>query len=82
MNCNQAGEMLIDLLDGQLDSPLRQSLEAHLSSCPSCAAEYAMLRRARRAMEVLADKEPPMTPLALPARTAGAAGGAAQVRRL
>ena len=82
MNCNQAGEMLMDLLDGQLDSPSRESLLAHLASCPACAAEYAMLGRARRAMELLAAKEPPMTTLTLPSEPARAAGGAAPVRRL
>ena len=82
MNCNQAGEMLMDLLDGQLDPPSRQSLLAHLSSCQGCAGEYAMLRRARRAMELLAAKEPPMTALTLPNEPARAAGGTASARRL
>jgi len=81
MNCNQAGEILMDLLDGQLDSPSRQSLLAHLAGCQGCAGEYAMLRRARRAMELLAAKEPPMMTLTLPNGPARAAGGAAPARR-
>jgi hypothetical protein len=82
MNCKEAGEMLMDLLDGQLDSPSRQSLLAHLAGCQGCAGEYAMLRRARRAMELLIAKEPPITTLTLPSEPARAAGGAAPVRRL
>jgi hypothetical protein len=82
MNCKEAGEMLMDLLDGQLDPPSRQSLLAHLAGCQGCAGEYAMLRRARRAMELLAAKEPPMMTLTLPSEPARAAGGAAPVRRL
>ena len=65
MNCERAGELLIDLLYGELDGPSRADLLKHLATCRCCADEYASLRRARSALGRLAAGEPPMRPLAL-----------------
>ncbi|HMN07369.1 MAG TPA: zf-HC2 domain-containing protein [Gemmatimonadaceae bacterium] len=42
-------ELLPELLHDALPAPERERVEAHLAVCESCAAEFAVLRSARRA---------------------------------
>lgn len=66
MNCAQAGEMLVDLVYGELGPSPREELLAHLESCPACQAEYQKLQRARRVLSQYAAGEPAARPAALP----------------
>lgn len=45
MNCNNYKEQLSEYLDGQLAPASAQALEAHLSGCPACRAEFEALRQ-------------------------------------
>jgi anti-sigma factor (TIGR02949 family) len=52
MTCDEAKIMLHALLDGELDAGHAREVEAHIASCPACAAELAAQRDMQR---VLAD---------------------------
>jgi hypothetical protein len=65
MNCDQAGELLVDLLYEELDAPARQAVLDHLATCRRCTEEYASLRLARTALGRLAAEEPAVKPLTL-----------------
>ncbi len=52
MTCDEAKIMLHALLDGELDAGHAREVEAHITSCPACAAEFAAQRDMHR---VLAD---------------------------
>jgi hypothetical protein len=45
MRCGKAGKHLGSYLDGELQDPLRTSLEKHLRVCPKCARRAEDLRR-------------------------------------
>ena len=46
MDCREANRYIYGLLDGEAPPEAREALDAHLASCPSCAAEHAAVRRA------------------------------------
>jgi hypothetical protein len=59
MTCDIARERINELIDGDLDRAARAELDAHLASCPECAAlaeDLDVLLRASRSMPEL---EPP-----------------------
>ncbi len=41
MNCNEVQLLMADLADGSLDDVTRREIEAHISGCEACAAEWA-----------------------------------------
>ena len=52
MTCDEARILLHALLDNELDACHAREVEAHIASCPDCAAEFAAQREMQR---VLAD---------------------------
>lgn len=53
MSCQRYDTLIGELVDGTLDGAPRHELEAHLTTCPSCARlveELLIVRRAARAM--------------------------------
>lgn len=54
MTCDEARILLHALLDGELDAGHAREVEAHVASCPACAAEFAAQREMQR---VLADTD-------------------------
>ncbi|MDH2404827.1 anti-sigma factor [Bradyrhizobium sp. SSUT18] len=52
MNCDEAKMLLHALLDNELDAGHAREVEAHIASCPACAAELASQQEMKR---VLAD---------------------------
>jgi hypothetical protein len=62
------GDALSALLDSALAPEAARALEAHLGSCPACAARLEELRRVRSALASLPDVTPPRTFALQPAR--------------
>jgi anti-sigma factor RsiW len=54
MNCDEAKMLLHALLDNELDAGHAREVEAHIASCPACAAELSAQRDMQR---VLADAD-------------------------
>ena len=54
MTCDEAKILLHALLDNELDAGHAREVEAHIASCPDCAAEFAAQREMQR---VLADTD-------------------------
>jgi anti-sigma factor RsiW len=50
MNCEEAGVLLHALIDGELDAGHAREVEAHIASCPGCAARYREFQEFRKAM--------------------------------
>jgi len=50
MTCDEANILLHALIDGELDAGHARDVEAHIATCPSCAAELAAYRQMREAM--------------------------------
>lgn len=50
MTCEEAKILLHALLDGELDAGHAREVEAHIASCPACAAEFAAQREMQRAL--------------------------------
>jgi anti-sigma factor RsiW len=50
MTCDEAKILLHALIDGELDAGHARDVEAHIATCPSCAAELAAYRQMREAM--------------------------------
>jgi anti-sigma factor RsiW len=50
MNCDEAKILLHALIDGELDAGHARDVEAHIATCPSCAAELTAYRQMREAM--------------------------------
>jgi anti-sigma factor RsiW len=50
MTCDEANILLHALIDGELDAGHAREVEAHIATCPSCAAELAAYRQMREAM--------------------------------
>ena len=50
MTCDEARILLHALIDGELDAGHARDVEAHIATCPSCAAELAAYRQMREAM--------------------------------
>lgn len=44
LTCQQLVEILTDYLEGALDQPLRDHLEAHLAGCAGCTAYLAQIQ--------------------------------------
>jgi anti-sigma factor RsiW len=44
MNCDEARILLHALIDGELDASHAREVEAHIATCPACAAELAAYR--------------------------------------
>jgi anti-sigma factor RsiW len=53
MNCEEAEVLLHALIDGELDAGHARAVEAHVDSCPRCAAQLAAYRDLRRSMQGL-----------------------------
>jgi anti-sigma factor RsiW len=50
MTCDEANILLHALIDGELDAGHAREVEAHIATCPSCAAKLAAYRQMREAM--------------------------------
>jgi anti-sigma factor RsiW len=50
MTCDDAEILLHALIDGELDASHAREVEAHIETCPRCAADLAAYRRMREAM--------------------------------
>lgn len=50
MTCDEAKILLHALLDNELDAGHAREVEAHIASCPACAAELAAQREMQRAL--------------------------------
>lgn len=48
MNCDEARILLHALLDNELDAGHAREVEAHISGCPSCTADFAAQREMQR----------------------------------
>ena len=48
MTCDEASILLHALIDGELDAGHAREVEAHITTCPSCAAELAAYRAMNR----------------------------------
>ncbi len=57
--CNEYTELISAALDGALSPDQRKELEAHLASCPECAALFKELSALHAALEDLPSVEPP-----------------------
>ncbi|HEY0224231.1 MAG TPA: anti-sigma factor [Pseudolabrys sp.] len=51
MNCEEANVLLHALIDGELDAGHAREVEAHIASCPECAARYREFQDFRGAMK-------------------------------
>ena len=51
MNCEEAGILLHALIDGELDAGHARAVEAHIATCPECAAQMREFTEMRRAMK-------------------------------
>lgn len=63
MNCEEAMELLVAYLYGELDGDLAKALRSHLAQCPKCEAELDGLSRVRTL--VSARKDPTPSPLVI-----------------
>lgn len=66
MNCEQAGEMLSEWLDGRLDAAEYERLERHLAGCATCTEQRDVLQPIDR---LLASAPLAQAPRSLRART-------------
>ena len=48
MNCDQADELMSDLIDDEIAEADRTALTAHVSGCPACASSLKQLQRSVR----------------------------------
>ena len=53
-------DVLVDLVDGRLDTTQQRDVERHLESCPECRALVTDLRAIRASAFMLDRREPPM----------------------
>ena len=62
MNCaDLQSDVLVDLVDGRLDSTQQRDVERHLEACAECRALVTDLRAIRASAFMLDRREPPMT---------------------
>jgi anti-sigma factor RsiW len=59
MRCDEAGDLLLELLDGGLDAAAASEVEAHLHGCARCAASREDLRAALALLHMDVVPEPP-----------------------
>jgi anti-sigma factor RsiW len=50
MNCEEASVLLHALIDGELDAGNAREVEAHIATCPGCAAQMREFQELRKAM--------------------------------
>lgn len=50
VTCERVREWIDPLLDGDLERPREEALDAHLADCPDCRSELALVRRLREAL--------------------------------
>jgi len=50
MACKELVERLTDYLEGAMDAPERERLEAHLENCPGCVAFMKQMRETLRSL--------------------------------
>jgi hypothetical protein len=60
MNCTEARQLFSPMLDSMLDGHQAHSLDAHISQCEGCSAQYAALRRTKWLMATMAPHPAPM----------------------
>jgi anti-sigma factor RsiW len=70
MTCEEARILLHALIDGELDAPHSREVEAHLATCPGCAAQLRDYRVMHQALSAPALRQ--QAPAALRARIEGA----------
>ncbi len=62
MNCQDAQELFVGSLYGELNTERAAALNSHLEKCPACAARLAELTRVREMVTIRPDPEPsPLT---------------------
>jgi anti-sigma factor RsiW len=66
MTCEETRILLHALIDGELDAPHSREVEAHLATCPACAAQLRDYRAMRQALSAPALRQ--QAPAALRAR--------------
>jgi len=81
MKCERAREWFSNLIDGSIQPAERVVLEAHLATCPECAAVVEDLRRLWAGLEAMPALEPPPTLRASIWQRIDAAAQPAPVRR-
>jgi anti-sigma factor RsiW len=57
MNCSEAEVLINALIDGELDAGHAREVEAHVATCPTCAAKLAAFRAMHQAMAEADAKE-------------------------
>jgi anti-sigma factor (TIGR02949 family) len=50
MNCEEASILLHALIDSEIDAGHARDVEAHIATCPSCAAQLREFQEFRKAM--------------------------------
>jgi len=60
MQCDEARELLVDYVYGDLIADERREIEMHLQSCEMCSAELGHLRKTRDALALLGSQAPPL----------------------
>jgi hypothetical protein len=78
VSCEQFEPLIGELVDGTLDGSPRHTLEAHLTTCPTCARLVEQLLVVRRAARALAPLAPPALAKARIAETLARERAAAQ----
>lgn len=58
MQCEDAGPLLMAILDGELDPEKQQDVEGHVETCPRCQAELEDLQRLKEQMSRVRLREP------------------------
>ena len=58
MNCEQAGQKMQELLDGEIPGPLKAALLAHCDQCESCHSDYRALLLLTTELRQLPSQEP------------------------
>ena len=56
-NCKECVDLLLDYLEGNLDSDLHNKLDQHFSACPPCVSFLKSYRACSELAEQLRDQE-------------------------
>ncbi len=59
MSCNQIKSLLSPYLDGRVTGKQMQNVTAHLSSCPSCSAQFRSLRQTQQLLSGVGRRKAP-----------------------
>lgn len=54
-NCADIGKLMVDYLYGEIDKVQEDMITLHITSCPDCAREFAMLQQAQKALGYVRD---------------------------